>query len=603
MKKVLLLSIALIFASNIYAQQQVSAMEARNAAIHTLCSKSEVLKISDNARVEAIHDFHNGRGDTLMYEVVFQNNMGVLLSGSKASLPVLAYYTKPKHDTGSIFDANNENVPCCLRELLREYAQEIDSCFAKNSKTLHYATQWQALQDTIPSKISKHGTVIVEPLLKTIWSQTYATGGCCDAFNYYVEDTHKKCTSCTSGRCPVGCTATAMAQIMKHWNYPVYVPNKVQQYDWCNMPDTLYCYSNPRYEKERDAIARLMKDCGDAAKSNYCSGGCSSSSTVYKARQGFVNDLGYSSDADHQWKTSYHINTWKGRIKNNLNHGWPVLYGGYDPSPPAGHSFVLDGYTDDDYFHVNWGWGTGYNDYFTLNDLTLSGSTFSTQSACFYIYPDVNQDYCNFSWPLSFHYNYWTNIMGFPVTTAHLLVPKTFTVLESVPAGNQTPASWHTIVAGQSAEYVAHERIILQPGFKVEAGGHFIARIEPCPDCGNRSRSSLLDNQGEDELSNEDFNDVVNPRSHSVQQTIPSAESVVKVFPNPADNVLTVQFSEIPEGAATLQLFDLMGRCVLAQSLFGEQNTVSIGSLSQGMYYYRVICNGEIVARNKVVKK
>ncbi|MFA7103438.1 MAG: C10 family peptidase [Bacteroidales bacterium] len=595
MKKVFLLSIVLNAGNYIFAQQQVSNMEVRNAAIHTFYSKSEVLKISDNARVKTIHNFRNGRGDTLMYEVVFQNNVGVLLSGSKTCLPVLAYYTKPEHDNGSIFDANNENVPCCFKELLREYAQEIDSCFAKNTRALHYVTQWQEIQDTIPNRINRYGAVIVEPLLKTEWSQYKSEDGRCDAYNYYITDEHEKCTTCISKLCPVGCVAVAMAQIMNYWKYPVYVLGKVQQYDWCNMPNILYYNYNPKYETERNAIARLMKDCGDAANTNYCSGGCSSSSTVYKARQAFVNDLGYSSDADHQWKSSYNINTWIGRIKNNLNNGWPVLYGGYDPSPPAGHSFVLDGYTNDDYFHVNWGWGTGWNAYCTLDDLTLDASTFSTQSACFYIYPDDypnHQDYCNFTFPLTLHFD----LGGIQEN-----VPKTFTVLESVPSGNGFPTSYHTIVSGHAVEYVAHKRIVLQTGFKVEAGAHFIARIEPCESC-ETSQSMLFLSQNEDSTFNYHANDASLQKSfENLQEEERASNKFIDLFPNPNNGTFTIKTNFDEEEILSIQVYNILGQRIYKQTGLSD-NTIQLPQSAKGIFWVEIMTQSQSFIKKITVK-
>ena len=40
-------------------------------------------------------------------------------------------------------------------------------------------------------------------------------------------------------------------------------------------------------------------------------------------------------------------------------------------------------------------------------------------------------------------------------------IPQTATVLRSVPNSNSYPASWRTIPAGITTEYVAHEEIIL----------------------------------------------------------------------------------------------------------------------------------------------
>ena len=54
-----------------------------------------------------------------------------------------------------------------------------------------------------------------------------------------------------------------------------------------------------------------------------------------------------------------------------LDGGNPVFYGGSSDS--GGHAFVLDGYTDNGYFHVNWGWSGYCNGYFLLSALNPDG--------------------------------------------------------------------------------------------------------------------------------------------------------------------------------------------------------------------------------------
>ena len=48
-------------------------------------------------------------------------------------------------------------------------------------------------------------------------------------------------------------------------------------------------------------------------------------------------------------------------LKNELDNGRPVQYRGQDKE--GGHTWVCDGYDENDYFHMNWGWG-GYCDGF-----------------------------------------------------------------------------------------------------------------------------------------------------------------------------------------------------------------------------------------------
>lgn len=77
------------------------------------------------------------------------------------------------------------------------------------------------------------------------------------------------------------------------------------------------------------------------------------------------------------------------------------------------------------------------------------------------IYPDVNQDYCNFSLDLSSHYDKYYNDYNILYPQPYNNIPQTATVLRSVPNSNSYPASWRTIPAGITTEYVAHEEIIL----------------------------------------------------------------------------------------------------------------------------------------------
>jgi len=67
------------------AQQRVSKEEVKNAAINTLHKKSDMLKISPDTVIVTVNSFCNINGDTLMYEVVFENGAAILLSGSKTN--------------------------------------------------------------------------------------------------------------------------------------------------------------------------------------------------------------------------------------------------------------------------------------------------------------------------------------------------------------------------------------------------------------------------------------------------------------------------------------------------------------------------------------
>lgn len=53
-------------------------------------------------------------------------------------------------------------------------------------------------------------------------------------------------------------------------------------------------------------------------------------------------------------------------FKRELNESRPIQYAGFGN---GGHTWVLDGYDSNNFFHMNWGWGGSQDGYFNLNSL------------------------------------------------------------------------------------------------------------------------------------------------------------------------------------------------------------------------------------------
>ena len=70
----------------------------------------------------------------------------------------------------------------------------------------------------------------------------------------------------------------------------------------------------------------------------------------------------YSTSMSYLLKDSY-TGDWDEMLRNELDANRPVYYFGQSPTY-AGHAFVLDGYDDNGYFHVNWGWYGWCDNYF-----------------------------------------------------------------------------------------------------------------------------------------------------------------------------------------------------------------------------------------------
>ena len=192
-----------------------------------------------------------------------------------------------------------------------------------------------------------------------------------------------------SKQSPTGCTATAVAIAMRHVQWPqsrtVTIPAYTTEtfrinrparaactYDWENM---LIDYSgNKGTEAQRDEVARLMTDIGDMLESDYEEDetGAYPDDIV----TGLVTYMDYDKSMQFVERSEFSKNKWYALMKNELDNNRPIIYAGYNVTDEAtyGHCFVLDGYTTEDYFGVNWGWGGYCNGYFRLDAMNPSGT-------------------------------------------------------------------------------------------------------------------------------------------------------------------------------------------------------------------------------------
>lgn len=210
-------TLSLIFVIHLFllcgldAQNLVTEAETRSAAVHYAQSFLQYKNISPSNIVTI--DSYEENSITLMREVVFDNGLSVLLSAYRPCLPVLLYST-----SNTPILPNIEIIPDGLRDFILNYAGAI-AYASDESRNLNEHSGWALLlSKNLSDTITRSGHVY-GPLLTTRWGQSFPNhGSVCNAYNYYVTKTDEDC-SCDT--CPTGCVATAMAQIMKYWNYPV----------------------------------------------------------------------------------------------------------------------------------------------------------------------------------------------------------------------------------------------------------------------------------------------------------------------------------------------------------------------------------------------
>ena len=336
----------LIIASLIFpaSAKQISESQACIKAKQFVRSNSRLKNLSTD-NVQLAYTQTTSDNSNILY--VFNNaDWGfVMVAGDDCVEPILGY-----SDTGT-FDPLN--IPPGLLTMMNEYTKEISHAIDNNLTPAATSTP-----DTRTG---------IAPLLKTKWGQS-------TPFNNMCPDNGK------GGHCVTGCTATAMAQVMKHHNWPltgtgghsyktpingvstdVSADFSTATYDWSNM---LNVYGSGATEAQCNAVAQLLFHCGVSTELGY---GTTSGAATLMVHKALANYFGYDKSIKFTLREFYSIEGWNDLIYNELKNNRPVHMAGYNQS--SGHAFVCDGYDKDGFFHINWGWCGLDDGYFKLSAL------------------------------------------------------------------------------------------------------------------------------------------------------------------------------------------------------------------------------------------
>lgn len=551
-----------------------------------------------NINIDSIRQYKKN-DQILLYEVNYKNGNSVLISGIKNVMPILGYSTSGNGT--SFFDVDDE---IGLFYFIDKYATSIENIINRQNDTINEL--WNIILNDSINFYQQNNRSIYGPLLTSEWGQDEANSGDdLHAYNYYVTETDSDCYSYEY--CPAGCVAVAMGQIMNYWKYPVYIPAKTEQYDWCNMPDKLEADS-ANYEQERNAVARLLRDCGKYSNTNYCFlGGCQSFAWPENAKDAFINNFGYNS-ADLV-RRYLNLSKWEDLIKSEIMKGWPVFYAAFEENVLDGaHAFVCDGYNNNTaMYHFNWGWYSDEpNVWLSLNDIDSGTENWNLlERAIINLHPSGSQSYCNFILDLSYHYDNYYNILEYTSPQPYENIPQTATVLKS--ASNSSPASWRTISAGVTVEYVAHEEIILQDGFVAENGSNFHAYIQPCLSCENDMVMTSVGHDDTDKRYTKEnthgniifVDDNQNISSLSLQNETLQG---ITIYPNPTDGMFNVSFNNPEECMKHITIVNHLGSVVVNREN-PDDNTIDMNNLSSDLYIVKIISDKGNVYFDKVIKR
>lgn len=315
--------------------------------LHRPTSEIKITQLKDDALRKNISRGKTEANTPSYY--IFNNNDEpggyVIISGSDHLRPVLGY------SLNNTF--SDKNLPDNLQSWLT-YLSEATEYVEKHPEA--------AISEAETATLSK---APVSQLLKNIaWGQTAP-------YNLLTPNNY-----------PTGCMATAMAQVLYYYRYPEHGIGS-NSYSWngqtlsVDFAESTYNYdlmfdksSSSVTAAQKTQVSKLSYDCGVSLFMNYGPNASGSISPYYP--HALIQNFGYNNLTSIQGRDYYSFNEWNDMLYNELTCARPVIFTGSSSS--GGHAFILDGYNQDGYYHVNWGWDGYYDGYYDVCVLNPTGT-------------------------------------------------------------------------------------------------------------------------------------------------------------------------------------------------------------------------------------
>ncbi|UCE59631.1 MAG: C10 family peptidase [Phycisphaerales bacterium] len=306
----------------------------------------------------------------------------VVVPALKELPPIKAYSEKGRLDAGE-----SEGFPRLLREVLqhrvdvflRRYGS-LDAAQPRAGEVLFDPAnrrEWDryaADREIFKANLDRGAFAPlagVGPLLTTRWHQA-------DPYN---DD----CPLGDGGRAVVGCTATAVAQLINYhawpptgvgdhsyywegdWSCGGSSPSSIlsadfsDAFDWANMAD--HCEGGC-YPAQEAALAELCHEVGVAFEMEY--GVCASGAGTDIAQIILPRHFRYAADIEFLRRSNYSADQWFDLIQAEVNAHRPMLY------TITLHAIVCDGWRDTtgmNQVHMNYGWGGSQTHWYAIDGL------------------------------------------------------------------------------------------------------------------------------------------------------------------------------------------------------------------------------------------
>ena len=406
----LLVLTALLAGSNAMARN-VSLDEAKTAAVAFLRANTDYSRVSVDDLTLIRQDNNEKLGVPAAYFFNVSDWGFIIMTGSTAMDAVMGYSYCGTLDLDRIPDAMESWVGGQINAVRDVQLLDAERAFDDTD-------EWTLLLSGADMPAPKADGDII--LMTETWDQGDNNG----------SDYNKYCPVVDGKYCYTGCVATAMAQIMHYYRYPVQPTGRKSYrtrthniqisvkfdtviFDYSKMPDKI---GNTTSRDKRLEISKLGYMAGVSVNMNYTPDGSSAYSsdvpaamhskfkyetgTLMYRKSSFPHEaMGSYGGQTIYWDEVFDNPNWsslgyygKGysdddflaAIRYDIRHNRPVYMGGVSSSggsgrDAAGHAFVVCGYretaSNGKKYYFNWGWSGVGNGWFNLDDnnMPISG--------------------------------------------------------------------------------------------------------------------------------------------------------------------------------------------------------------------------------------
>ena len=371
--------------------EAVEPARAEAAVDGWLKTGTEPLGASLGYEIDRIDTVSNDQGQAVYYVVHLAPNGFVIVSVDDAVEPILCFSSSDQYDTGdgnpfwsmaaADMKARIEQAAAVASDSgeISTLSQADEQAIAQTVSDARAKWQWLTSVSSdsgMTLSLPSVSDLRVAPLLASTWGQAnvgdYANGISC--YNYYTPP-HE---AGNPDNYPVGCVATAVAQLLRHHRHPA------ASYDWSLMPLEPDFGITPA---QRQAIGAFCFEIAEAIGTSYgpqSSGGSSASLATADAQlQSYFGCANSIHGYEPAMGPVLHA-----MINPNLDAGVPVLLGLDGPS--GGHSIVCDGYgynVSTLYHHLNMGWSGRYDLWYALPAVEAFSSFNAVHTCVYNIFP------------------------------------------------------------------------------------------------------------------------------------------------------------------------------------------------------------------------